>query len=122
MAAEQMRMKGIQTKAAFSRCTEGAALAGLPGEAPIRENPMTRGMVNWAMVTPKLHSPLIPSAVPWACLGNQRLITPIEVAKFAPAIPVSAAQASRTQYGVAGFFTARPVARQGNKSRKVTTA
>ena len=83
---------------------------------------MTSAMVNWAMVTPKLPSPLIPSAVPWACLGNQRLITPIEVAKFAPAIPVRAAHPSRTQYGVAGFFTARPVAIHGSRSKSVTTA
>src|ERR1041384_2058899 len=91
IAAEQMRIIGIQTNAAFSRWIGRANVAEGPLDPPMREKPITRGIVNCATVTPKLPSPLIPSAVPWVCLGNQRLITPIEVAKFAPAIPVRAA-------------------------------
>ncbi|MBK6407700.1 MAG: hypothetical protein IPF66_23400 [Holophagales bacterium] len=122
-AAVQRRMTGIQTNAAFwsqTSCVPPAFSlreSEPPPIAPKRPATITIGTRNCATVTPRFPRPLIPRAEPCFDFGNQSVTTAMEVAKFAPAMPVTADQKRRTPNGVDGSWTAIPVPMQGTRRR-----
>jgi hypothetical protein len=81
---------------------------------------ITSGTMNCTAETPRLPSPAFsPSAEPLHSFGKKKLMFAMLELKLPPPRPHRTASASMTQFGVVGFWTARPMLTHGISSESV---